>query len=165
MAATYPDMFVAGIVYSGVPAGCFMSASNAVAGWNSTCAQGNSRASQQQWAQVVRNMYPGFAGRYPKMQIYHGSADDILRAQNYEETIKQWTGVNGYSMTPTSSQPGTPMAQCKKDIFGDQLQGIYCTGVGHSVVVMGDEDMKFFGIPVRCTPHLHPLPPRRAKGS
>jgi acetylxylan esterase len=147
MAATYPDMFVAGIVYSGVPAGCFMSASNAVAGWNSTCAQGNSRASQQQWAQVVRNMYPGFTGRYPKMQIYHGSADDILRAQNYEETIKQWTGVNGYSMTPTSSQPGTPIGQCKKDIFGDQLQGIYCTGVGHSVVVMGDEDMKFFGIP------------------
>ena len=55
MAATYPDIFKAAIVYSGVPAGCFVSASGAVDAWNSTCAQGNSIATPQAWANVVKN--------------------------------------------------------------------------------------------------------------
>ena len=35
MAATYPELFKAATAYSGVPAGCFASASGAVDAWNS----------------------------------------------------------------------------------------------------------------------------------
>jgi hypothetical protein len=93
MAATYPDIFKAAIPYSGVSAGCFASAANGVAAWNSTCAQGNSIATPQAWANVVKNMYPGYTGARPKMQVYHGSADTTLRPQNYQETMKQWVGL------------------------------------------------------------------------
>ncbi|GJC84911.1 putative acetylxylan esterase A [Colletotrichum liriopes] len=144
MAATYPELFAAGIAYSGVPAGCFYTGT--VNGWNSTCSQGNSISTQQVWAQTALNMYPGYTGSRPRMQIYHGSADTTLYPRNWNETIKQWTGVFGYSLTAQQTLPGTPSGQYTKYIYGPNLEGIYGAGVGHSVPVMGAEDLKWFGI-------------------
>jgi acetylxylan esterase len=56
------------------------------------------------------------------MQIYHGSADEVLDAQNYYETIKQWTGVFGCSTTPQSTTPSFPRSPYTKYVFGDKLQ-------------------------------------------
>ncbi|KAK7995901.1 hypothetical protein PG991_015368 [Apiospora marii] len=145
MAATYPDMFAAGNVYNGVPAGCFYTGT--VNGWNSTCSQGNSRATPEQWAATVRKMYPGYAGNYPRLQIYHGGSDTTLYPNNYNETIKEWAGVDGYNyQAPVQTLGGTPIQQCTKYIFGDRLQGIYCPSIGHTVPVQGEEDLKWFGI-------------------
>jgi acetylxylan esterase len=52
MAATYPELFAAGIVYSGVPAGCFYSAAGGTDAWNSTCAQGQVNSTPQNWGNV-----------------------------------------------------------------------------------------------------------------
>ncbi|KAI8189002.1 Efflux pump dotC [Colletotrichum sp. SAR 10_75] len=120
MAATYPELFAAGIAYSGVPAGCFYTGT--VNGWNSTCSQGQSISTQAVWAQTALNMYPGYSGARPRMQIYHGSADTTLYPQNWNETIKQWTGVFGYSLTPQQTLPGTPSGQYTKYIYGPNLQ-------------------------------------------
>ena len=127
MAATYPDMFAAGIAYAGVPAGCFKSAADIPAEWNSTCATGKSIYTQQQWANVVKDAYPGYSGPRPKIQIYHGSVDEVLNVQNYYETIKQWTGVFGYSTTATSTTPNFPRSPYTKYVFGDKFQ-VGCTG-------------------------------------
>lgn len=146
MAAAYPELFAAATVYSGVPAGCFVSQSNAVAGWNSTCAHGDSKASPQQWAAVVHAMDPGANdSKRPRMQIYHGSADTILYPANYQETIKQWSGVFGYGAA-TSTQQNSPQSGYTTSTYGDHLVGIYAQGVGHTVPVRGDDDMKFFGL-------------------
>ncbi|KAK7967916.1 uncharacterized protein PG986_002193 [Apiospora aurea] len=145
MAATYPGMFAAGSVYNGVPAGCFYTGT--VNGWNSTCAHGDSRATPAQWAATVRKMYPGYAGSYPRLQIYHGGSDTTLYPNNYNETIKQWAGVDGYNyQAPAQTLGGTPIGQCTKYVFGDRLQGIYCPSIGHTVPVQGEEDLKWFGI-------------------
>lgn len=90
--------------------------------WNSTCSTGQSIWTQQQWANVVYNMYPGYTGARPKMQIYHGMADETLNVQNYYETIKEWTGVFGYSATPQSSTADFPRSPYTKYVFGDKLQ-------------------------------------------
>ncbi|KAG7405029.1 putative acetylxylan esterase A [Fusarium oxysporum f. sp. rapae] len=87
MAATYPDIFAAGIAYAGVPAGCFRSEDNIPDFWNSTCATGQSIWTQNQWANVVKNMYPGYDGPRPKMQIYHGSADQTFLGQGITHSI------------------------------------------------------------------------------
>jgi acetylxylan esterase len=79
LAAVYPDIFKAGSAYAGVPAGCFYTGT--VAGWNSTCSNGQSITTQAAWAQVALNMYPGYTGSRPKMQIWHGSADTTLYPQ------------------------------------------------------------------------------------
>lgn len=56
MAATYPEMFQAAIVYSGTPAGCFYSQSGGVDQWNNSCAQGQVRSSPQVWLKMVQDM-------------------------------------------------------------------------------------------------------------
>ncbi|KAF4470869.1 PHB depolymerase family esterase [Fusarium albosuccineum] len=152
MAATYPDIFAAGIAYAGVPAGCFMSEDDIPDFWNSTCASGQSIWTQNQWANVVKNMYPGYTGSRPKMQIYHGSADEILNAQNYYETIKQWTGVFGYSTTPQSTTANFPRSPYTKYVFGDKLQTFLGEGVSHSINVFPEEDLKWFGFTDAVTP-------------
>jgi acetylxylan esterase len=144
LAATYPDMFAAGIVYAGVPAGCFYTGTTN--GWNSTCANGQINQSPAYWSGVVRNMYPGYNGTYPRMQIYHGSADSTLRPQNYNETIDQWTGVWGYPTTPVQVQPNSPASPYTKYVYGPGLEGYYGAGVTHSLSIFGDSDLRWFGI-------------------
>lgn len=66
--------------------------------------------------------------------------------QNFNETIKQWTGVFGYSLTPEQTLQGVPSSQYTKYIYGPSVVGVYGTGVGHTVPVMGNEDLAWFGI-------------------
>lgn len=146
LAATYPGLFQAAIVYSGVPAGCFVSAAGAVDAWNSTCSQGQSITTPEHWAAVAEAMYPGYNGSRPRMQVYHGSTDSTLLPQNYDETMKQWAGVFGYDYeNPQSTQANTPLSGYTKTVWGESVQGIYAEGVGHTVPIRGDDDMAFFG--------------------
>ncbi|KAK0621922.1 carbohydrate esterase family 1 protein [Bombardia bombarda] len=147
MAATYPEMFQAGIVYSGTAAGCFFSASGGTNAWNNSCANGQARGTPQVWAKMVFDMYPGYNGTRPKMQIYHGSSDSTLAAANYNETIKEWAGVFGYDYTkPDKTEANSPVSRYTTYTWGDKLVGIYAQGVGHTVPIRGSDDMKYFGL-------------------
>jgi len=147
MAATYPEMFQAGIAYSGVAAGCFYSQSGGADAWNNSCANGQAHGTPEVWAKMVHDMYPGYNGSRPKMQIYHGSSDTTLYPNNYNETIKEWAGVFGYDYTkPDSTQANTPQSRYTTYTWGDHLVGIYAQGVGHTVPIRGSDDMKFFGL-------------------
>ena len=146
MAAAYPEMFAAGIAYSGVAAGCFASQWNGVAAWNGTCATGHAQAEPAQWANIVRDMYKDYAGQYPRMQIYHGSVDTSIDPNNYNETVKQWAGVFGYPYPAANITKNKPQNDYETDDFGPRLQGIYATGVGHTVPIHGSDDMAFFGL-------------------
>ncbi|GAQ44942.1 hypothetical protein AtubIFM55763_009122 [Aspergillus tubingensis] len=146
MAATYPELFAAATVYSGVSAGCFYSNTNQVDGWNSTCAQGDVITTPEHWASIAEAMYSGYSGSRPRMQIYHGSIDTTLYPQNYYETCKQWSGVFGYDYSaPEKTEANTPQTNYETTIWGDSLQGIFATGVGHTVPIHGDKDMEWFG--------------------
>ena len=48
----------------------------------------------------MRNAYPGYTGKRPRMQIWHGTTDTTLSFVNFGEQIKQWTNVQGVSQTP-----------------------------------------------------------------
>ncbi|EOO04320.1 putative acetyl xylan protein [Phaeoacremonium minimum UCRPA7] len=146
LAATYPDLIQAVSLYSGVAAGCFVSSSGGVDQWNNTCSGGQSKAAPEAWGNVVRNMYPGYNGTRPRMQIWHGSADSTLAPQNYQEEIKQWTNVFGVSQTPTSSVKNYPQANYQTDNYGPDVQGIYATGVGHSVPANLTASEQWFGL-------------------
>ncbi|KAF7313132.1 Carbohydrate esterase family 1 and carbohydrate-binding module family 1 protein [Mycena kentingensis (nom. inval.)] len=147
MCATYPNLFKAATVYSGVAAGCFVSNFGGSDAWNSTCSQGQSITTQAAWATVARNMFPGYTGTYPAIQEYHGTADTTLFPQNLIEEEKQWAGVFGYNQAaPAQVLQNTPLPNYTKSIFGPNLQGISAAGVGHTVPIQGNEDMKWFGI-------------------
>ncbi|KAI0158587.1 acetylxylan esterase-like protein 1 precursor [Pestalotiopsis sp. NC0098] len=146
LAATYPELIGAVSLYSGVPAGCFVSASGGVDQWNNSCSGGQVKDSADQWKSVVLNMYPSYDGPRPRMQFWHGSADTTLAPQNYQETLKQWTGVFGVSQTPTAERKNYPQSQYTTDDFGPNVQGIYAQSVGHSVPANLTASEEWFGL-------------------
>lgn len=73
----YPDVFAAGAAFSGVPFGCFATTDGSE--WNSACANGTVTHTPQQWGDLVRGAYPGYSGPRPRMQLWHGTEDDVLR--------------------------------------------------------------------------------------
>ena len=102
MLALYPDLFKGGSAMAGVPAGCWAE-SNPDGSWSGPCAGGSVTHSPEQWGQIVQDMYPGYTGHRPRVQLFHGDADDIIRYANHTEAIKQWTQVLGLSETPTTT--------------------------------------------------------------
>ncbi|KAK4169009.1 Alpha/Beta hydrolase protein [Cladorrhinum sp. PSN259] len=154
LVATYPDVFKAGSVYSGVPAGCFAvqgaTATQDPPGWANSCANGQLIKTAQAWGDQVRSMYPGFNGTRPRLQIFHGTADNTLRYPNYAEQLKQWSNVLGLSNPKNSTN--TPKSGWTQSIYGEgtattaQLVGYSANGVGHSVPQQEAMDLAFFGI-------------------
>lgn len=48
-------------------------------------------------------MYQGYSGHRPRVQLFHGDADNIITYKNQAEAIKEWTNVLGLSTDPTST--------------------------------------------------------------
>ncbi|KAI0107912.1 carbohydrate esterase family 1 protein [Hypoxylon sp. NC0597] len=150
----YPDVFQAGSVYSGVPDGCFAvpgsTATQDPPGWNNQCANGQTTKTAQAWGDQVRSYFPDYTGPRPRVQVWHGTADNTLRYPNYQETLKQWSNVLG--LTTSKDTPNTPQSGYTQTIYGDgttttaQLVGYSAQGVGHSVPVHEPQDLAFFGI-------------------
>jgi acetylxylan esterase len=147
LAATYPDVFAAGSAYSGVPAGCLLgSPGSGPLSADPACAGGEAIKTAQQWGDIVRNAYPGYNGSYPKMAIWHGTADNVVLYPNLAETLKQWSNV--LQVTFSSNQTNTPESGYTKMIYGDgtKLVGYSASGVGHVVPAHETDDLKWFGI-------------------
>ncbi|KAK0730158.1 putative Acetylxylan esterase A [Lasiosphaeris hirsuta] len=154
LVAAYPDVFAAGSVYSGVPAGCFAvsgaTASQDPPGWSNSCANGQNVKTAQQWGDLVRSYYPGYTGTRPRMQIFHGTSDSTLRYPNYAEQLKEWSNVFG--LTTSTNKTNTPQSGYTQTIYGEgttttaQLVGYSASGVGHSVPQHESMDLAFFGI-------------------
>lgn len=110
--ALYPDVFKAGSAFAGVPAGCW-AVSNPDGGWSAPCAGGAVVHTPEEWGAIVEAMYPGYTGPRPRVQLFHGDADDTIDYANHTEAIDEWTAVLGLSLTPTSTdtvQLGTHQA-------------------------------------------------------
>jgi acetylxylan esterase len=98
----YPDVFKGGAEFAGVPAGCW-SVNNPDGQWSSPCASGQVLKTPMEWGDAVRNMFPGYTGFRPRIQLWHGSADSIINYANYTEAVEQWTNVLGLPTAPTMS--------------------------------------------------------------
>jgi len=150
LAGAYPDIFKAGSVYSGVPDGCFYvagaTAGMATPGWNNQCAGGTEVKTAQAWGDLVRSYYPGFNGTYPKMQIFHGTADTTLDYPNLAEQLKEWSNVFGVSFTKNVTN--NPQSGYTQMVYGDgtQVVGYSAQGVGHTVPIHETMDLAWFGI-------------------
>lgn len=112
---------------------------------NQTCAQGLQKTPEQ-WGAFVRNSYPGYNGRRPRMMITHGNADTLVRPQCATEALKQWSNVLGVSLT--RQVQGVPSSQFTQHIYGDgtKLQGFFGNGVGHAPSVDEQTLLRFFGL-------------------
>jgi poly(hydroxyalkanoate) depolymerase family esterase len=92
MLATYPDVFAGGAIIAGLPYGC---ASNVKEAFESMF-QGRTRPARE-WGDLVRAASP-HRGPWPRVSVWHGSADLTVVPMNAQEVVKQWTNVHGLSL-------------------------------------------------------------------
>lgn len=103
MLAAYPDVFKAGAVMAGIPYDC---ATDVVGAFG--CMSPGVDRTPQDWAQRVRNTYPGYAGPWPKVSVWHGDNDPTVVPRNADELRDQWTQVHGVDQTPDRSSTVGP---------------------------------------------------------
>ncbi|MEU9509124.1 PHB depolymerase family esterase [Micromonospora sp. NPDC048170] len=153
----YPDVFSAGAAFSGVPFGCFATTNGSE--WNSECANGQITRTPQEWGDLVRNAYPGYTGRRPRMQTWYGTNDEVLRYPNFGEQIKQWTNVHGLSQTPTyTDSPQAGYTRTRYGGSGDRapVEAISMQGVSHNLPVDAAQAVRFFGLDTTTSPTTPP---------
>jgi poly(hydroxyalkanoate) depolymerase family esterase len=96
MLATYPEMFAAGAVIAGLPFG--------VAGNVGEALRGMMQSGQRPAAELgsaVRNA-SRHKGPWPKVSVWHGSADRTVNPGNADEIVKQWLDVHHLPLAPMS---------------------------------------------------------------
>jgi acetylxylan esterase len=147
MMATYPDVFAAATCYSGVAAGCLAGSPGASPSTaDPRCANGQVVKSQAEWVAQVKAMYPGYSGKYPKIKSYHGLADFFVNWHNLDEQLKEWSGIHGVQFNHNVTN--SPQNGYTQIVYGDgtKVVGVTAQGVGHTVPVHEDDDLKWFGI-------------------
>jgi acetylxylan esterase len=100
---------------------------------------------------MVRAAYPGYAGWRPKMQLFHGTADETLNYTNLAEEVKQWTGILGLAQKPTTVEGNTPLVGWTKRVYGewDWVEAYSAWNVTHNIPVQEEVVMDFFDL--TCT--------------
>jgi feruloyl esterase len=94
MLATYPEVYAGGAIIAGLPYGC---ARNVQQAFEVMFAEQGHAA----WALGDRvRAASRHRGPWPKISVWHGTSDPIVKPSNGEDIIRQWTNVHGLSDSP-----------------------------------------------------------------
>jgi poly(hydroxyalkanoate) depolymerase family esterase len=96
MLATYPEVFAGGAVIAGLPYGIATNLQQALSGMY----QSPSRPARE-LGDLVRNAST-HKGPWPKLSVWHGSADKTVNPANASEIVKQWLDVHHLPPAPMS---------------------------------------------------------------
>ena len=96
MLATYPEVFVAGAIIAGLPFGVATNVREALSGMF----QSPPRPAGE-LGDLVRKASE-HKGPWPKLSVWHGSADRTVNPANANEIVKQWLDVHDLPIAPMS---------------------------------------------------------------
>jgi len=129
MLATYPEVFAGGAIIAGLPFGCASSVQEAFEAMFT--GQGHTA---QALGDCVRKA-SRHRGPWPKISVWHGTGDPIVKPSNSEAIILQWTNVHGLSESPSHQEviaSGTRRVWC--DANGEALiEAFSISGMAHGV--------------------------------
>ncbi|TPX11499.1 uncharacterized protein E0L32_007710 [Thyridium curvatum] len=148
---SYPDLFAGGSAFAGVPFGCYAAPGNNSGVywyWDYACAAGNVTHTPRQWKAMVDAAYPGYTGWRPKVQVFHGTVDEVLNYNNFGEEIKQWTAVFGLDYRrPASITENTPKKGWTKSSYGGGwFEAFSAFNVTHNIQMQEDLVLEFFDL-------------------
>jgi poly(hydroxyalkanoate) depolymerase family esterase len=137
MLATYPEQFAAGAVIAGMPYQCAGGVDEARA-----CMDPGKNLSPGQWGDRVRAA-TDHQGPWPRISIWHGDQDTIVRPLNATELVDQWTDLHAVDQQPDLED--TVEGHLHKVYRDAQGRGVVETflikGMGHGAPIdPGDED-------------------------
>jgi poly(hydroxyalkanoate) depolymerase family esterase len=117
MLATYPDVFCGGAIIAGLPYGCAATAEEAFA-----VMYGKRPRELPALGDRVRSA-SRHRGPWPKISIWHGSADPIVRSSNADDIVRQWTEIHDLPTTPT-----------REEIVCGQSRRVWDNAAGEAVI-------------------------------
>jgi poly(hydroxyalkanoate) depolymerase family esterase len=98
MLATYPEVFAGGAIIAGLPYGC---ASNVQQAFEAMfTAQGHGAQALGDRVRAASR----HRGPWPKISVWHGTCDPIVKPSNGDDIIRQWTNVHGLSESPSHEE-------------------------------------------------------------
>jgi poly(hydroxyalkanoate) depolymerase family esterase len=117
MLATYPDSFAAGGIVAGLPFHTATNMNEAI-----DCMSKAWDRSPRQWGDLVRaaSSHPG---PWPRLSVWHGDDDPLVRCENAREIVDQWTDVHGLDGKPTRTQT----TEC-------YVRQVWCNSIGTELV-------------------------------
>ena len=131
MLATYPEVFAGGAIIAGLPHG---SAANVQQAFEAMARPRHRSASE--WGDLVRSASP-HRGPWPKISLWHGSADAIVNSANMDEAVKQWTDVHEISTRPLIEHrlEGHPRRLWRSEDGVDVIESITLDNMNHGVPI------------------------------
>jgi poly(hydroxyalkanoate) depolymerase family esterase len=140
MLATYPEIFAGGAIIAGLPFGVATNVREALSGMF----QSPSRPASE-LGDLVRNA-SNHKGPWPKVSVWHGSADRTVNPANANEIVKQWLDVH--------QLPSAPMSEADVDGYPRQVwwnadgetivESYTITDMAHGTPLgVGDNDEKY----------------------
>jgi feruloyl esterase len=97
--AAYPDVFAAGAVVAGLPVGAASGTMQAMM----RMAHPGPERTPADWAEQVRNAVPATYRRgWPRISVWHGTADTVVDPGNGDLLVTQWGAVQGLPAAPST---------------------------------------------------------------
>jgi hypothetical protein len=129
MLATYPEIFAGGAIIAGLPYGSASSMQEAFE------AMFNERAPSSRALGDHVRAASKHRGPWPKISVWHGTADTVVRPSNADQIIRQWLDVQKLMERPSGEeQIGRHTRRVWKDARGDtRLEAYSIAGMGHGV--------------------------------
>jgi len=129
MLATYPEIFAGGAIIAGLPYGSASSVQEAFE------AMFNERAPSSRALGGHVRAASKHDGPWPKISVWHGTADTVVRPSNGEHIIRQWIDVQKLPDRPSGEeQNGRHTRRVWKDATGaTRIEAYSINGMAHGV--------------------------------
>ena len=100
------------------------------------CPPGSDTPTPEEWGDHVRQA-SGHTGPFPKVSVWHGSADTTVNPVNATEEVEQWTDVHGTKAVPAVSDTvkGFPHRVFKDASGAAVVESFDISGMSHGVPV------------------------------
>ncbi len=127
MLAAYPEVFAGGAIIAGLPFGTAATVNEALESMFSVRAR-----PAREWGDLVRAA-SRHRGPWPRISVWHGSADTVVRPENAEEIIKQWVDVHGLDPAPSLTEivDGYPRQVWRDRAGNDVIESYAIAGMAH----------------------------------
>lgn len=127
MLATYPDVFAAGAVIAGLPFGVARTVPEAF-----DRMRGHGGPAPGRLAELVKNA-SDHAGPWPRLSVWHGTADQTVDRLNASALIEQWRPLHDVPASPSivDTVNGYPHRIWQNASGGAVIEEYSVTGLGH----------------------------------
>jgi poly(hydroxyalkanoate) depolymerase family esterase len=143
MLATYPETFAAGAVIAGLP---YRTATNVNEAFESMFKVRPHPACE--WGDFVRAASP-HRGPWPRISVWHGDADPLVKRENADHIVKQWIDVHGLDEEPTLTETvdGYPRQVWRNRGGDDVIESYTIPKMAHGTPLAAGDSHDQCGVP------------------